>query len=65
MVTSTGERGSARFIGVLRVRDGKIAGWREYQNTLAIQQALAGVVDVGQDGHADDEEGIHAGDRGA
>ena len=42
VVTSTGERGSARFIGVLRVRDGRIAGWREYQNTAAIQQALAG-----------------------
>ncbi|TCC34583.1 nuclear transport factor 2 family protein [Kribbella capetownensis] len=38
--TATGERGAARFIGVLRVRDGKIAGWREYQNTAAIQQAL-------------------------
>jgi ketosteroid isomerase-like protein len=39
-ITSTGARGSARFIGVLRVRDGKIAGWREYQNTAAIRQAL-------------------------
>ena len=39
-ITSTGERGSARFIGVLQVKDGKIAGWREYQNTYAIQQAL-------------------------
>ena len=33
--------------------------------TFAIQQVLAGLPDVGQDGHADDEEGIHAGDRGA
>jgi ketosteroid isomerase-like protein len=56
VVTSIGERGSARFIGVLQVRDGKIAGWREYQNTLAIQQVLAGVADVGQDEQADDEE---------
>jgi ketosteroid isomerase-like protein len=39
-ITATGQRGSARFIGVLRVRDGRIAGWREYQNTYAIQQAL-------------------------
>lgn len=39
-ITTTGQRGSARFIGVLRVRNGKIAGWREYQNTYAIQQAL-------------------------
>ncbi|MEV0799678.1 nuclear transport factor 2 family protein [Kribbella sp. NPDC050281] len=39
-ITATGQRGAARFIGVLRVRDGKIAGWREYQNTAAIQQAL-------------------------
>jgi uncharacterized protein len=31
----------AAFIGVLTVRDGKVALWREYQNTLAIQQALA------------------------
>ncbi|MFI5735584.1 nuclear transport factor 2 family protein [Kribbella sp. NPDC051587] len=36
----TGERGAARFVGVLRVRDGQIAGWREYQNTYAIVQAL-------------------------
>ena len=39
-VVTTGERGSARFIGVLRVRDGRIAGWREYQDTYAIQHAL-------------------------
>lgn len=39
-ITATGQRGAARFIGVLRVRDGRIAGWREYQNTAAIQQAL-------------------------
>ncbi|MGW6277137.1 nuclear transport factor 2 family protein [Kribbella sp. NPDC055071] len=39
-IASTGHRGSARFIGVLRVVQGRIAGWREYQNTAAIQQAL-------------------------
>ena len=32
---------TAAFIGVLTARDGKIALWREYQNTMAIQQALA------------------------
>ena len=40
-VTTTGHRASAPFIGVLRVRDGKIAGWREYQDTSAIARALA------------------------
>jgi ketosteroid isomerase-like protein len=38
--TNTGQRGTAAFIGVLTVRNGKVALWREYQNTLAIQQAL-------------------------
>lgn len=39
-IAATGQRGAARFIGVLRVRDGRIAEWREYQDTYAIQQAL-------------------------
>jgi ketosteroid isomerase-like protein len=39
-VVATGKRGCARFIGVLRVRDGRIAEWREYQDTAAIRQAL-------------------------
>ncbi|HYZ57604.1 MAG TPA: nuclear transport factor 2 family protein [Streptosporangiaceae bacterium] len=39
-VTTTGRRASATFIGVLRVRDGKIVFWREYQNVLAIADAL-------------------------
>jgi ketosteroid isomerase-like protein len=39
--TATGRQATAGFIGVLTARDGKIALWREYQNTLAIQQALA------------------------
>lgn len=39
-VTTTGRRASAPFIGVLRVRDGQVAGWREYQDTVAIAQAL-------------------------
>ena len=41
IVTTTGHRATARFIGVLRVRDGRIATWREYQDTLAITQALS------------------------
>ena len=41
IVTTTGHRASAPFIGVLRVRDGKIAAWREYQDTSAIARALA------------------------
>jgi uncharacterized protein len=41
IVTTTGRRATARFIGVLRVRDGQIATWREYQDTLAIAQALS------------------------
>ena len=41
IVTTTGDRATARFIGVLRVRNGRIAAWREYQDTLAIAQALA------------------------
>jgi uncharacterized protein len=38
--TATNHRAAAAFIGVLRVRDGKIVHWREYQNTLAIAHAL-------------------------
>jgi ketosteroid isomerase-like protein len=37
---TTGQQSTAGFIGVLTVRDGKVARWREYQNTLAILQAL-------------------------
>lgn len=37
---TTGRQSTAGFIGVLTVRDGKVARWREYQNTLAILQAL-------------------------
>lgn len=40
VITTTGRHHSARFIGVLRVRDGQIAGWREYQNTMGIVAAL-------------------------
>lgn len=40
--TITGKQGSAAFAGVLRARDGKIAHWREYQDTMAMTAALAG-----------------------
>jgi len=40
-IAPSGERKSAAFIGVLRVRDGLITHWREYQDTFAIAQALA------------------------
>lgn len=40
-VTTTGLPGTAAFIAVLRVRDGKIALWREYQDLLAISRALS------------------------
>jgi ketosteroid isomerase-like protein len=39
-VTTTGRRAAAPFIGVLRVRDGRIVLWREYQDALAIAHAL-------------------------
>jgi ketosteroid isomerase-like protein len=39
-VTTTGRRAAAPFIGVLRVRDGKVVGWREYQDTIAIAHAV-------------------------
>ena len=41
-LNATGQQHSARFIGVLTARDGKVALWREYQNTAAIDAALAG-----------------------
>ncbi len=39
-VTTTGQRRSAAFISVIRVRDGRIVFWREYQDTTAIAAAL-------------------------
>jgi ketosteroid isomerase-like protein len=38
--TGTGHSAAARFVVVLRVRDGKIARWREYQDTRAVEDAL-------------------------
>lgn len=40
VVTTTGRRAAAPFIGVLRVRNGRIAQWREYQDTLTIAHTL-------------------------
>ncbi|WP_220449731.1 nuclear transport factor 2 family protein [Nonomuraea longispora] len=40
-VTTTGLAASAAFIAILRVRDGKILHWREYQDVMAITQALS------------------------
>jgi ketosteroid isomerase-like protein len=37
---ASGRRAAAGFIGVLRVRDGRVVLWREYQDTLAMAQAL-------------------------
>ena len=37
-----GDRRSAAFVAVIRQRDGLIAGWREYQDTFAMIQAMAG-----------------------
>ncbi|AEV82617.1 phzA/B-like protein [Actinoplanes sp. SE50] len=39
--TVSGRRAAAPFIGVLRTRDGVLAGWREYQHTMAIAAATA------------------------
>lgn len=36
----TGAQKSALFIAVMEIRDGLVSLWREYQNTLAIAQAL-------------------------
>lgn len=39
-VLTTGRHASAPFIVVMRVRDGKVVLWREYQNTLAMAESL-------------------------
>jgi len=38
--TKTNQQSTAAFISVLTVQHGKITRWREYQNTMAILQAL-------------------------
>ncbi|GAA1750448.1 nuclear transport factor 2 family protein [Nonomuraea bangladeshensis] len=42
----TGERHSAPFIGVLRARDGQVAHWREYQDTLRVAAATGRLPDL-------------------
>jgi len=37
---ATGEHGATDLIAVLRVRAGRVVHWREYQDTLAIAQAM-------------------------
>jgi len=37
-----GERRSAQFVSVIRVRGGLVTHWREYQDTYAIVRALGG-----------------------
>jgi hypothetical protein len=39
---SGGERRSAPFVSVIRVRDGLVTHWREYQDTYAMVRALGG-----------------------
>lgn len=46
VVTTTGRRSAAPFIGVLRVRDGKVVLWREYQNMPAIAAAVGRLPDL-------------------
>lgn len=38
--TKTNQQTTAAFVAVLTFREGRIAHWREYQNTLALAQAL-------------------------
>lgn len=38
---ATGKQGTGRFVGILRVRDGRIAHWREYQDVAAMAAALS------------------------
>lgn len=40
-VLTTGRQASAPFVAVVRVREGRIVHWREYQNKLAIAAAVA------------------------
>ncbi|MEU4835320.1 nuclear transport factor 2 family protein [Streptosporangium sp. NPDC023615] len=40
VIVSTGERAASSFIGVLRVRDGRIVLWREYQNPLVMAEVI-------------------------
>jgi ketosteroid isomerase-like protein len=39
---ATGDHRESPLIAVIRARDGRITHWREYQDTLAIAQAMTG-----------------------
>ncbi|MFI7540779.1 nuclear transport factor 2 family protein [Actinoplanes sp. NPDC049599] len=39
-MTATGRSAAATFIGVLTVHEGRVSRWREYQNPVAIAQAV-------------------------
>jgi ketosteroid isomerase-like protein len=39
-VITTNRHGSVPFVGVLKVKDGQIVLWREYQNVLAMAEAM-------------------------
>ena len=38
---ATGKQGSGRFVAVLRVRDGRIVLWREYQDVVAMAEVFS------------------------
>ncbi|MFD0556790.1 hypothetical protein FB566_2040 [Stackebrandtia endophytica] len=61
-ITNTDQPASATFIGILRVRDGLIKHWREYQDILAISEALKlAPEDVsGPDAHSTSEQSTSA-----
>ncbi|TDD06788.1 hypothetical protein E1292_14590 [Nonomuraea deserti] len=46
VLPGTEERVSAPFIGVLRVRDGRIVHWREYQDVLRVAAATGRLPDL-------------------
>lgn len=41
-MTATGARETAPFLGVLTVRGGRVAVWREYQNPVVLARAMRG-----------------------
>ena len=46
---TTGERKSALFIAVMEIRDGLVTLWREYQNAIAMAEALGQLPDLDTD----------------
>lgn len=49
VVLTSGKRESALFIAVMEIRDGLLTLWREYQNTLAMAQAIGQIPGVDTD----------------